>query len=337
MESTITLTRHTVEEQKKFPQATGAFTALFWNLTIAFKRISAVVNKAGLADALGLTGSQNVHGEEVQKLDEYAHQSLVRAMAHGGHLCVMASEEKPELIPIPEGYERGNYVLLFDPLDGSSNIDANVSVGTIFCVYRRVSESGDGTLADCLQPGVRQVAAGYVIYGSSTMLVYTTGRGVHGFTLDPSIGEFLLSHADIRIPEAGKIYSVNEGNYGVWDAPTRAYIDHLKQAEAPGGALYSLRYIGSLVADFHRNLLYGGVFLYPASHGANGRALPKLRLLYEANPLAFICEQAGGRASTGRARILEMAPAKLHQKVPLAIGSRKDVEAYEKFVAGEER
>lgn len=318
-----TIGRHLVEQEKNFPHATGDFTNLLWDLTIAFKIISNQVNQAGLAEILGFAGVENVHGEDVQKLDIFAHNMIYRAMDHGGHLCVMASEESPDIIPIPKEFKKGKYVLLFDPLDGSSNIDVNVSIGTIFSILRRKGEGErDGTLEDCLQPGTAQVAAGYVLYGSSTMLVYTTGQGVFGFTLDPSIGEFLLSHR-IQIPGRGSTYSINEGYEPFWDNATRKYIRGLKTGEA-----YSLRYTGSFVADFHRTLLRGGIFLYPALI-RNGSRHTKLRLLYEANPMAFVVEQAGGSATTGQQRILEVQPDRLHETVPLILGSRDEVNRYE--------
>jgi len=236
----------------------------------------------------------------------------------------MASEESEGIIPIPDGGKRGRYVLMFDPLDGSSNIDVNASIGTIFSIHRKITTGIDGVLEDCLQVGTEQLAAGYFIYGSSTMMVYTTGHGVNGFTLDPSLGEFLLSHENIKIPKRGKIYSINEGNVNQWDAGTRRYVDHVKSDQKSDGRPYSLRYIGSLVADFHRNLLKGGIFLYPGPKG-------KLRLLYEAAPLAMVVEQAGGNASTGSQRILDIVPESLHQRVPLIIGSTEDVRLYEKF------
>ncbi|HEX4998385.1 MAG TPA: class 1 fructose-bisphosphatase [Terriglobia bacterium] len=314
-----TVQQHILDEERLHPGARGDFTALLMSLTLAAKIISREVNQAGLGRVLGATGEINVHGEQVQKLDEFAQQIIVRAMGHGGHLCVMASEESEDIIPIPDGGQRGKYVLMFDPLDGSSNIDVNASIGTIFSIHRRVTPgSGDGTAADCLQRGTEQVAAGYFIYGSSTMMVYTTGHGVDGFTLDPSLGEFLLSHENIRIPSRGKIYSINEGNVKQWDTPTRRYIDDVKNRP------YSLRYIGSLVSDFHRNLLKGGIFLYPGPKG-------KLRLLYEAAPLAMVVEQAGGAASTGTERIMAIEPTSLHQKVPLIIGSKEDVAEYEDY------
>ena len=327
----VTIQRHIVEQERLFPQATGDFTGLLWDLTIAAKIISREVNKAGLAEILGLTGEVNVHGEAVKKLDVYANERICKSMDHGGHLCIMASEENEEVIAIPDEFPKGKYVLMFDPLDGSSNIDANVSVGTIFSIYRRKTTGKEATVEDCLRKGTEQVAAGYIVYGSSTMMVYTTGQGVYGFTLDPSIGEFLLSHENIKIPQKGKTYSINEGNTHTWDEGTRRYIGYLKESDLSTGRPYSLRYIGSLVADFHRNLLYGGIFLYPADYKDPGKPKPKLRLLYEAAPLAFIVEQASGMASTGTERILDIQATKLHQKVPLVIGSKEDVLTYEKF------
>ena len=320
-----TVQQHILDEEKLYPGATGDFTALLTSLTLAAKIISREVNQAGLVRILGETGETNVHGEAVQKLDEFAQQTIYHAMGHNGHLCVMASEESEDIIPIPDGGKRGRYVLMFDPLDGSSNIDVNASIGTIFSIHRKITTHGpDGNEEDCLQRGTEQLAAGYFIYGSSTMMVYTTGHGVNGFTLDPSLGEFLMSHENIRIPKRGKIYSINEGNVNKWDEPTKAYVAHVKQDNKADGRPYSLRYIGSLVADFHRNLLKGGIFLYPGPKG-------KLRLLYEASPLAMVVEQAGGSASTGTQRILDLQPETLHQKVPLIIGSTEDVELYEKF------
>ena len=327
----VTIQRHIVEQERLYPKATGDFTGLLWDLTLAAKTISREVNKAGLADILGLTGEQNVHGEVVKKLDVYANERICKAMDHGGHLCIMASEENEDIIPIPDEFPKGKYVLLFDPLDGSSNIDANVSVGTIFSIHKRKTTGEEATIEDCLRKGAEQVAAGYIVYGSSTMMVYTTGSGVHGFTLDPSIGEFLLSHESIKIPPKGKIYSINEGNANTWDEGTKKYIAYLKESDQTTGRPYSLRYIGSLVADFHRNLLYGGIFLYPADCKDPKKPKPKLRLLYEAAPLAFIVEQAGGIASTGKERIMDIQAAELHQKVPLIIGSKEDVLIYEKF------
>jgi fructose-1,6-bisphosphatase I len=276
---------------------------------------------------LGETDDVNVYGETVMRLDAYAENTLYRAMGSTGMLCAMASEESEGVIRLPEGKPRGNYVLLYDPLDGSSNIDVNTSIGTIFSIHRRVTSGEDGTELDCLQPGFKQAGAGYFIYGSSTMMVYTTGHGVHGFTLDPALGEFLLSHENIRMPEKGKIYSINEGNESRWDDAARRYVRHLKEVDEAGGRPYSMRYIGSLVADFHRNLLKGGIFLYPGPK-------PKLRLLYEAAPLAMVAEQAGGLATTGTERILDIEPASLQMRVPLVIGSRSDVGCYLEFVSG---
>jgi len=324
MSKITTVQQHILDEERLYPGATGDFTALLTSLTLAAKIISREVNQAGLVRILGETGEINVHGEAVQKLDEFAQQTIYRAMGHSGHLCVMASEESEGIIPIPDGGKRGRYVLMFDPLDGSSNIDVNASIGTIFSIHRKITTGIDGVLEDCLQVGTEQLAAGYFIYGSSTMMVYTTGHGVNGFTLDPSLGEFLLSHENIKIPKRGKIYSINEGNVNQWDAGTRRYVDHVKSDQKSDGRPYSLRYIGSLVADFHRNLLKGGIFLYPGPKG-------KLRLLYEAAPLAMVVEQAGGNASTGSQRILDIVPESLHQRVPLIIGSTEDVRLYEKF------
>lgn len=320
-----TVQQHILDEERLVPGATGDFTALLTSLILAAKIISRETNKAGLVKILGETDNVNVHGEVVMKLDEFAQQTIYRAMGHGGHLCVMASEESEDIIPIPPGCKRGKYVLMFDPLDGSSNIDVNASIGTIFSIHRKITRgTEDGSLEDCLQKGTSQVAGGYFIYGSSTMMVYTTGHGVHGFTLDPSLGEFLLSHEDIMTPPRAKMYSINEGNVSKWDAGTKRYIEYLKEDRKDLGHPYTLRYIGSLVADFHRNLLKGGIFLYPGPKG-------KLRLLYEASPLAMVVEQAGGAASTGTERILDIEPASLHQKVPLIIGSREDVAEYNQF------
>jgi fructose-1,6-bisphosphatase I len=335
--SVVTLNRFILEEERRFPDATGAFSNMIQDLTLAAKLINRAVNQAGLVDVLGETGRENVHGERVKKLDEYAHEVIVAAMDHGGHLCVMASEEAEEIIPIPERFPVGDYVLLFDPLDGSSNIEANISIGTIFSVHRRISDihaSRNGTLEDCLQPGFQQVAAGYFLYGSSTILVYTTGRGVHGFTLDPSIGEFLLSHPDITFPDPGqKVYAINEGYFGRWSEAQRSLVRRLRgDAGGDGGDGFKLRYVGSLVADFHRTLLYGGLFMYPAD---NQHPSGKLRLLYEAGPLAFVCEQAGGRATNGDTRILQVQPEGLHQRTPLFIGTAEYVEMAGEHLARE--
>ncbi len=330
----VTIQRHIMEQQALHPSATGEFTTLLWDLILAFKMISREVNRAGLANVLGLTGEVNVQGERVTKLDDYAQRRIFEQMDHGGHLCCMASEESEEIIPIPDHFPKGKYVLLFDPLDGSSNIDANASVGTIFSVHRKRTPGPDGSLEDCLQKGSDQVAAGYVVYGSSTMFVYSAGSGVHGFTLDPSLGEFLLSHEDIRIPQKGKIYSANEGNERAWDEGTRKYVQHLKEKDKATNRPYSLRYIGALVADFHRTLLYGGIFLYPPDVSDPAKPKPKLRLLYEASPIAYIAEQAGGLATTGKERILDIQPNGLHDRVSVIVGSPDDVREYERFVRG---
>ena len=325
-----TLARHIYEEERKYPEATGELSDLLHDLSLAAKVVSLEVNKAGLVDIIGFTGDENVHGEQVKKLDIYAHEMMIKAMDHGGHLCVMASEEEEDIIHIPPEFFIGKYVLLFDPLDGSSNIDANISIGTIFSIYRRVSPgNGPGTMEDCLQPGFKQIAAGYIIYGSSTIFVYTAGNGVHGFTLDPSFGEFILSHPNITTPKKGKIYSINEGNYLYWHPGLKKYIKWLQEEDTKTQRPYSSRYIGSMVADIHRNLLYGGIFMYPAdSRSPNG----KLRLMYECNPMAFIVEQAGGRASNGKQRLLDVKPDSLHQRTPIFIGSEEDVLLVEKFM-----
>lgn len=318
----VTIERHILEQQKNFPGATGDLTNLLYDIALCGKIISREVNKAGLVDLLGASGAQNVHGEQVQKLDEFANRTMIEFNHHTGRLCCMASEECEELIPIAPGSRAGHYALVFDPLDGSSNIDSNISIGTIFSIYRKKSSGAGGILADLLQPGSDLVAAGYILYGSSTMLVYSAGMGVHGFTLDPSVGEFLLSFPQIRTPDQGRFFSVNEGQYHFWSEGIRRYIDYLKSPDKATGRPYTGRYVGSLVADFHRNLLAGGIFIYPAStknpHG-------KLRLLYEAAPLGFIAEHAGGAAMDGKQRILEIKPESLHQRTPLMIGSQQDV------------
>jgi fructose-1,6-bisphosphatase I len=327
----VTIERHVMDTQKQFPEATGEFSALLYDIALAAKIISREVNKAGLVDVLGKTGQTNVHGEQVQKLDEYADSIIYRALDHTGRLCVMCSEEREEIIPIPEKFPCGNYVLFYDPLDGSSNIDANVSIGTIFSIYRKISSGERGTIEDCLRSGAEQVAAGYVLYGSATMMVVSTGSGVHGFTLDPSVGEFLLSHDNIKIPRRGKIYSVNEGNSERWEEGTKKYVDYVKAVDKETNRPYSSRYVGSLVADFHRNLLYGGIFLYPAD---KKNAKGKLRLMYEANPLAFLVEQAGGYASSGEQNILDIECDGIHQRTPLIIGSYDDVQQAVDFIQG---
>lgn len=326
----MTLPRHILEGEKLHPEATGELSMILNQLGLAVKLISLEVNKAGLADIIGFTGDTNVHGESVKKLDIFAHEMLIKAMDHIGHFCVMASEEEEEIIHIPSHHKIGKYVLLFDPLDGSSNIDANVSIGTIFSIYKRISpdDGQPGTLEDCLQQGYKQEVAGYVVYGSSTIMVYTAGHGVYGFTLDPAFGEFLLSHDDIKIPKRGRIYSVNEGNYVAWPQGLKNYIKHL-QSSLYDGKPFQARYIGSMVSDIHRTLLYGGIFMYP---GDKRNAKGKLRLVYECNPMSFIVEAAGGRATNGKDRILDLQPQHLHERTPIFVGSEEDVLLVEKFM-----
>lgn len=329
-----TFYRHIIEEERKIPHATGQLSDLLSDIALACKVISLEVNRAGLIDILGFTGEINVQGEEVKKLDEYANDLLTNVMQTGGHACAVCSEENEEFIPVAPVYAdnilENKYICHFDPLDGSSNIDANISIGTIFSIYKRISKRGPGALEDCMQSGKKQVAAGYVVYGSSTILVYTAGEGVHGFTLDPSVGEFLLSYENMKIPLKSRTYSANEGNYGKWSNAVRKYIQYIKSDDKETERPYSSRYVGSLVADFHRNLLYGGIFMYPAD---NKNKKGKLRLMYEANPLAFIVEQAGGKASDGKDRILDIIPQNLHQRTPLFIGSKEDVDMIEKFIS----
>ena len=326
----VTIESFINEQERHFPEATGELSNLLYDIGLAAKVINSHVRMAGLADVLGSDGHLNVQGEVVQHLDEFANDTLKHTLLRTGRTCLLASEEDEAPIPIPEGYRVGKYTVLYDPLDGSSNIDVNVSIGTIFSIHRRISPFGRaGELRDCLQVGRTQVAAGYVLYGSSTMLVYSTGQGVHGFTFDPTIGEFLLSHPNITTPPVGKYYSVNESNFPRWDLSVQKVVRCWKGDD--GHEVKNCRYIGSLVADFHRNLMAGGVFAYPADkknpHG-------KLRLLYECAPLAFICEQAGGYASNGSSPILDIVPSELHQRSPLFIGSRDDVRRAEAAMSG---
>ncbi len=321
----ITIESHIHAMQQEHPEARGEFSGLLRDIAFAAKIISHHVNRAGLIDILGATGEQNVQGEAVQKLDLYAHEVMARVVGRRGQVCLMASEEKEDPIPVEGSELSGDYVLLFDPLDGSSNIDVNVSIGTIFSVLRRVSPRGPVKEADLLQPGRSQHAAGYVIYGSSTMFVYTAGHGVHGFTLDPTVGEFLLSHENIVTPKRASIFSTNEGHAASWSPAVRELVEQFKSGR-DGRPPLSSRYIGSLVSDFHRNLLKGGVFLYPSLYrDGDDTPRPKLRLMYEANPLAYVLEQAGGYASDGRGPILDLQPRSLHQRVPLFLGSEEDV------------
>ncbi len=318
-----TLDRFIMRKQEDFPYATGELSQLLRDIALAAKIVNREINRSGLIDISGAYGSQNVQGEDQQKLDVVANIRFIRALRNGGEVCTIISEEDEEMIQT--GNVQGKYVVAIDPLDGSSNIDVNVSIGTIFSIYRRMSPTGrDGTAADCLQPGTHQVAAGYVIYGSSTMMVYTTGNGVNGFTYEPSLGEFFLSHPDIQTPATGTVYSVNEGSSSSFEPAVAAYVD---QCKAQG---FSARYIGSLVADFHRNLLKGGIYFYPATaKNSSG----KLRLMYECNPLAFIVEQAGGKSSNGTRRTMEIEPQALHERCPVFIGSKELVEEVERLIA----
>lgn len=319
-----TLGQFIIQKQQEYTFAKGELSRLLRDIGIASKVISREVNKAGLTQILGDYGSINVQGEDVKKLDIIANEMFISTLSAGGEVCVLASEEEDTILPLKGTFSKnGKYVVCIDPLDGSSNIDVNVSIGTIFSIYRRLSEPGtEPNLQDVLQSGNKLVAAGYVIYGSSTMLVYSTGNGVNGFTLDPSIGEFCLSHPDIITPTDGKIYSINEGNAIEIPDGVKKYLDWVKQDDKATNRPYSARYIGSMVADFHRNLLKGGVFIYPATaKSPNG----KLRLMFECIPMSFIAEQAGGKSTTGSKRILDIEPSELHQRVPVIMGSENMV------------
>jgi fructose-1,6-bisphosphatase I len=326
----LTLDEFTIQQLRDFPQATGELSSLLRDIGLAAKRVNVEVNKAGLVDILGDAGTMNVQGEEVKKLDIYANNQFMGVLQHGISCAGIASEELDDVVIFDDEISNNSkYVVLMDPLDGSGNIDVNVSIGTIFGVYRRISPVGQPvTKEDFLQPGNRQVAAGYVIYGSSTMLVYATKRGVNGFTLDPSIGEFTLSNADIKCPPSGKIYSVNHGNFFQYDEGVRNYINICQKKTKADGGPYTQRYIGSMVADVHRNLLKGGIFMYP---GTTDKPKGKLRLLYECNPFAFIVEKAGGRATNGKERILDLQPTELHQRTPLFIGSNDMMDELESY------
>jgi fructose-1,6-bisphosphatase I len=330
VQEVITIERHILGQQQMHPEATGVLTSLLYDIALAGKVIGRETTRAALADILGLTGRLNVQGEEVAKLDQYANAAIVRLNQFTGRLAVMASEETKDIIPIPDEYPTGRYVLIFDPLDGSSNIDYSVSIGTIFAILRRNSPDGTrGTVEDCLQTGRSIVAAGYILYGPSTMMVYSSGHGVHGFTLDQTVGEFLLTHPDIKIPAKPKFYSVNQGYERYWTREIQEFTDCLQ------GMNLSLRYIGSLVADFHRNLLGGGIFYYPADSRDPKLPHGKLRVLYEAAPLAFLAEQAGGKATDGERPILDIQPASLHQRTPLFIGSGDLIDLAAEYIRGE--
>lgn len=324
MSGVKTLSEFIMERQDDFPFATGELSNLLNDIVIASKIVNREVNKAGLADILGSTTQENIQGETQQKLDVFADQQFISALQNGGEACAIASEENDDFVAFEsERSKRGKYVVAFDPLDGSSNIDVNVSIGTIFSIYRRKSEAGIlANESDFLQMGNKQVAAGYVIYGSSTMLVYTTGKGVNGFTLDPSIGEFCLSHPNMQIPKAGKIYSINEGNLAYCSDAIQRYVAYCKEIDKETNRPYSARYIGSMVADLHRNLIKGGIFLYPET---SKKPEGKLRLLYECNPMAYLIEQAGGLATTGKEDIMKLQPKTLHQRIPGILGSENMV------------
>jgi len=327
----MTIDRHIQEQQKRFPHATGRFTEMLQDMALAAKLIARETTRAGLANILGATDTHNAFGERQQKLDLFADEVIFNINHHTGRVCAMVSEEHDDLLAIPPHYDTGNYVLLYDPLDGSSNIDVNVSIGTIFSVHRKFSRGERGTLEDVLQEGKRLVAAGYVIYGSSTMMVYTTGSGVHGFTLDPAIGEFVLSHPDIRIPDVPRYYSVNHGHQAHWTPGIERYVRWLQGLDGERAPLQH-RYIGSLVSDVHRNLLQGGVYLYPGTLYDPAKPSGKIRLMVEAQALAFIAQQAGGYASDGLGDILDVRPRHLHQRVPFFIGNRDLVERAEAFI-----
>lgn len=329
-----TLNEFIIKRQADFPYAKGELSRLLHHVGVAAKIVNKKINKAGLVDILGEAGDVNVQGEEVKRLDVFANDQFIGAMRVSGECCAVASEENQEIITFDDGLALdGNYVFCMDPLDGSSNIDVNVSVGTIFSIYRRISTRGTrAQLSDFLQPGVKQVAAGYIIYGSSTMLVYTTGRGVNGFTLDPSIGEFCLSNPDIKTPDNGSIYSINEGNYIHFPQGVKKYIKYCQEIDTETNRPYTSRYIGSLVSDFHRNLLKGGIFIYPPTQSA---PRGKLRLIYECNPISFLAEQAGAKASTGAQRVLDVIPRDLHERVPFYVGSKNMVEKVEEFLQNE--
>lgn len=327
----LTLGQFIIERQADFPYAKGELSRLLRDIGIAAKIVNREVNKAGLMDIIGDVGSQNVQGEAQKKLDVFANEQFIAALSSGGECCAIASEENDDMIHIDGKVSKdAKYVVSIDPLDGSSNIDVNVSIGTIFSIYRRISLGGPATMNDFLQKGTQQVAAGYVTYGSSTMLVYSTGHGVNGFTLDPSIGEFCLSHPDMKTPAEGVIYSINEGNYVHFPDGVKKYLKYCQVEEEATHRPYSSRYIGSLVSDFHRNMIKGGIYVYPSTAKS---PKGKLRLLYECNPLAFIVEQAGGRATDGFNRILDIQPKSLHQRVPLFIGSSDMVKKAEEFMS----
>ncbi len=330
--SVITLNEFIIERQADFPYAKGELTRLLTHIGVAAKVVNREVNKAGLVDILGEAGSDNIQGEQQKKLDVYADEKFISSLRSSGECCGIASEENENVVAFDDELAKnGKYIVTMDPLDGSSNIDVNVSIGTIFSIYKRISPIGHkAKIEDFIQEGTKQLAAGYIIYGSSTMMVYTTGRGVNGFTLDPSIGEFCLSHPDIKTPVSGSLYSINEGNYIKFPEGVKQYLKYCQEIDEPTGRPYTSRYIGSLVADFHRNLLKGGIFIYPKSAGYPSG---KLRLLYECNPMAMLVEQAGGKATDGRGnRTMDIKPKSLHQREPFFVGSRNMIDKAEKFM-----
>jgi len=329
-----TLTRFIIETQAGIPAATGEFSALLAQIGLAGKMVANDLRRAGLINILGMTGETNVQGEAVKKLDAIANETFIKVFQHSGLVCALASEEMEKPVKLPENWPHGKYMLLFDPLDGSPNTDVNMPLGAIFSVLRYKGKGGLPPDSELVRKGTAQVAAGYLMYGSSTMLVFTSGKGVNGFTLDPGIGEYLLTHKNIRMPAKGKVYAVNEGNYHKWPAGARRYVDYLKESDKASGRPYAGRYSGCLAADVHRILLSGGIYLYL---GETDKPEGKLRLLYEANPLAMVVEQAGGKASTGTQRILDVEAKALHQRVPLLIGSTDDVSQAEAFIQGKQK
>jgi fructose-1,6-bisphosphatase I len=330
MQVVTTLGQFIIEKQNDFPYAKGELSRLLRDIGIAAKIVNREVNKAGLVNILGDAGSTNIQGENQKKLDVYANEQFIAALSSGGECCIVASEENDELVRIDSAVSKNaKYIVAIDPLDGSSNIDVNVAVGTIFSIYRRITKDGPAQLSDVLQAGTEQVAAGYIVYGSSTMLVYTTGKGVNGFTLDPSIGEFCLSHPNLKIPSSGTIYSINEGNYVHFPDGVKKYIKYCQVEDLATKRPYTSRYIGSMVADIHRSIIKGGIFIYPTTSSA---PTGKLRLVYECNPMAFIIEQAGGKATNGFQRILELPVTDLHQRSAIFIGSADMVSQAESFM-----
>ena len=325
----LTLDRFILEEQRSFPGSTGELSLLLMRLGVAGKRIASALARAGLSGELGSAGTDNVQGEEQKKLDVLANEILLETFDYGGLVSLAASEEMEEPFVYGGSLAQGRYAILFDPMDGSSNIDCNGTLGTIFSIRHR----RDGTVGDLLRSGHEQVAAGYILFGPAVLLVYTSGDGVHLFTLDPAIGEFLLARRDVRMPEKGRAYAVNEGRAHRWAPGVRAFVERLKTPEPGSGRVYSTRYSASMVADVHRFLLEGGIYLYPGDGKANGRGAGKLRVLYECHPLAFVVEHAGGRASTGTARVLDVTPGSLHERMPLAIGSRTEVDLFDTYAA----